>query len=144
MSNVTFDPQRGIYFTSAPSDSLPFGGYEVTYDPMTGDFYCACPAFQFSRDRHCKHISRVGGTLNDYVDSLDRPGFEVEAPAPHWPSDDTTENPRHEWPSPVTTEAARFEASFNEGAWKVLEADTVSWLLDTVRAGDTVHLRRLP
>lgn len=117
MANVYFVADRGVYVTLVDSDSDPRTQYEIAFDPERGEFACGCPAFQYSRDRHCKHIARGSGRISDYLDELE----------PEKPTDDDR----------------GFEVSLNGGPQRVLDQSTVEWLLGTIGVGTSFEVQRV-
>jgi len=126
LSEVTFNDLTMNYETAVRSDSDYRVMYRVSYDPREDQFSCDCPAFRYSRDRYCKHISRAGGTISDYIDSLysddlaARLGADEDPPTPN-----------------------RYSVTLNGGAEKHLDGSTVEWLFTALRSGDELLVQKL-
>lgn len=69
MGEVTYNEQKSLYEIEVKSQATNTT-YTVTLNPVDYSFSCSCPAYKYSKDKHCKHISMYGDGLSDYVDNL--------------------------------------------------------------------------
>ena len=111
------------------SDSDYNKHYKVTYNSETDEFSCECPAHKFGRSKLCKHISRVEDSLVSQIEEE----LKVQEEA-------CTDAQLAE--SETTSDPTQLVVSFNDGPYKALSWDSVSWLVENMGTGQTVSIRK--
>lgn len=103
--------------------------YKVVYYHNEDRTTCECPAFVFSGYRnYCKHIRRVKDDLVGEVEEE----LKVQEEA-------LIDSQLAEDSGPTDTQLV---VSFNDGPYKALSWDSVSWLVENMGTGQIVSIRK--